>query len=304
MKKIAFEAVSLPSPKASIFKGEDIAKTIGRFLVSDEKLAKYSEKGFKASLEISVFGLGRIARYLAKILRTEKILDNISIDVSFGEIIYQVLSGDEKIDKKKAELLEAMIVASIDHGVTPPSTQSTLIAASVRAPFEVAISQGIGAITDVHGGAGTKAVYFFKKCLEIAKEKQMNLSAATFEVITEYVRQGNRVQGLGHRIHTKDPRRDILWAKADAAGVAADSVKISKNITEIFKQARGIDLPINVDGVIGAIIADLNLNPLLAKAVFIFGRTAGLAAHYFEEIMSQPQMRRINFSEAIYKGKE
>ncbi len=303
MEKIALEAVHLPSPKASIFKGEDIAKTIGRFLVSDEALAKYSEKGFKASLDISVFGLGRIARYLATILNTEKILDPSSKETTFGNIIYHILSGEKKIDKKKAELLEAMIVASVDHGVTPPSTQSTMIAASVRAPYEVAIAQGVGAITDVHGGAGTMAVYFFKKCLEIAKEKQISLFAATFEVITEYVREGKRVQGLGHRIHTQDPRRDILWAKADEAGIASNSVEISKNITEIFKQARGIDLPINVDGVIGAIIADLNLNPIIAKAVFIFGRVAGLSAHYFEEIMSQPEMRRINFSEAVYKGK-
>ncbi|MCK5047272.1 MAG: citryl-CoA lyase, partial [Candidatus Heimdallarchaeota archaeon] len=160
------------------------------------------------------------------------------------------------------------------------------------------------AITDVHGGAGTKAVHFFKKCVEIAKEKQIDLSTATYEVITEYVREGKRVQGLGHRIHTEDPRRDILWTKAEKAGIAADSVELSKKITEIFKQARGIDLPINVDGVIGAIIADIGLNPILAKAVFIFGRIAGLSAHYFEEIISQPQMRRINFSEAVYKGRK
>ena len=86
--------------------------------------------------------------------------------------------------------------------------------------------------------------------------------------------------------------------------VVKDYANSYKEITEIFKQARGIDLPINVDGVIGAIIADVGLNPILAKAVFIFGRIAGMSAHYFEEIISQPQMRRINFSEAVYKGRE
>ncbi|MCE7745986.1 MAG: hypothetical protein GPJ52_12710 [Candidatus Heimdallarchaeota archaeon] len=304
MEKIALEAVKIPTPKASIFKGEDIAKTLGRFLVSDEKLAEYSKKGIKASLDMAVFGLGRIARYLSAILKTEKIIEDIIDDATFTDVIYQILTGEKTTNKKKAELLEAMIVASVDHGVTPPSTQSTLIAASVRAPLEVALAQGVGAITDVHGGAGTKAVHFFKKCVEIAKEKQIDLSTATYEVITEYVKDGKRVQGLGHRIHTKDPRRDILWIKAENAGIASDSVKISKELTEIFKQARGIDLPINVDGVIGAIIADIGLNPILAKAVFIFGRIAGLSAHYFEELISQPQMRRINFSEVVYKGKK
>ena len=36
----------------------------------------------------------------------------------------------------------------------------------------------------------------------------------------------------------------------------------------------------------------------------IYGRIAGLSAHYFEEITTPPKMRRINFSDAVYKGKE
>jgi citrate synthase len=65
-----------------------------------------------------------------------------------------------------------------------------------------------------------------------------------------------------------------------------------------------MSLPINVDGVIGSIVADMDLDPTIAKVLFIYGRLAGLSAHYFEEVGSQPKMRQINFSEAIYKGKE
>ncbi len=109
---------------------------------------------------------------------------------------------------------------------------------------------------------------------------------------------------MGHRVHNKDPRRDVLWDFADQTGVAGEHVRLSKMATEIFAQARGMTLPINVDGVIGSIVADIGLDPSIAKALFIYGRVAGLSAHYFEEIMSQPRMRRINFAEAIYKGKE
>jgi citrate synthase len=56
--------------------------------------------------------------------------------------------------------------------------------------------------------------------------------------------------------------------------------------------------------VIGAIVADMGLDPAMAKAFFIYGRIAGLSAHYFEEVASQPRMRQINFAEGIYKGKE
>jgi citrate synthase len=63
-----------------------------------------------------------------------------------------------------------------------------------------------------------------------------------------------------------------------------------------------MNLPINVDGVIGAITADMGIKPILAKAIFIFGRVVGLAAHYFEEVQTQAPMRRIVFEQAEYKG--
>jgi len=58
-----------------------------------------------------------------------------------------------------------------------------------------------------------------------------------------------------------------------------------------------------VDGVIGAIVADMGLDPSVAKALFIFGRLMGLSAHFFEEVTTQPVMRTINFREAVYRGR-
>jgi citrate synthase len=107
---------------------------------------------------------------------------------------------------------------------------------------------------------------------------------------------------MGHRVHTQDPRRDVLWEMAEANGLAGPCVAVSRIAGEALREVRGLDLPINVDGVIGAIIADMGLHPALAKALFIFGRTMGLSAHYFEEITTQPTMRSIVFSEAVYRG--
>ena len=81
-------------------------------------------------------------------------------------------------------------------------------------------------------------------------------------------------------------------------------VAISRIAGDMLREVRGLDLPINVDGVIGAIVADMGLDPKLAKALFIFGRIMGLSAHYFEEVASQPPMRSINFNEAVYRGIE
>jgi len=199
-------------------------------------------------------------------------------------------------------MLEAVIVASIDHGVTPPSAQATLIASSVRASYEVAVAQGAGAITDIHGGAGEKAAAFFLQCAGLVSGQGLSLEEATRAVIRRYIKEGRRVEGMGHRVHTQDPRRDALWALAEESGLAGPCVAISRIAGNMLREVRGLDLPINVDGVIGAIVADMGLDPKLAKALFIFGRIMGLSAHYFEEVASQPPMRPINFNEGVYRG--
>ena len=112
------------------------------------------------------------------------------------------------------------------------------------------------------------------------------------------------IEGIGHRIHTKDPRCESLWALAKKYGIAGECVAISRIITHEFEKIRGITIPINVDGVIGAIVSDMGLSEDIAKALFLWGRIAGLSAHYFEEITLHAPMRRIDFSQAVYKGRK
>ncbi len=282
---------------------EDISKSLAKYLLTDEKLAKFSDLGKDGSIRKTIFSIGRIARYLATILGNQDTLNEIDESEPFSNIIFRSIIGENTLDETKAQMLESMVAASVDHGVTPPSAQATLIAASTRATYEVAVANGIGAITDVHGGAGAKAAVFFLKCVERSENDNISLTDATYSLMKEYIATGKRIEGMGHRIHTKDPRRDVLWNRANENGLARNCVKVSESVTEIFENVRGMNLPINVDGVIGAIVADLGLDPSLAKALFIWGRVAGLSAHYYEEIASQPQMRRIVFGDAVYKGK-
>jgi succinyl-CoA synthetase alpha subunit len=301
--RAAVEAALKPAPPVERFEDEDISQALAKCLLMDKELASIPQTGKDGPVNKTVFALGRVARYLAKLLGNEAALDKATVSEPFANIIYRAVSGETKIDPKRAQMVAAMVVASVDHGVTPPSAQAGVIAASVRAAYEMAVASGVGAITDVHGGAGAKAAAFFRQCIAKSQEEKVDLAKATREMLSEYMRRGQRVEGLGHRVHTQDPRRDVLWKMAESSGLAGPCVAISKIVSDVFEQVRGMSLPINVDGVIGAIVADMGLPTDLAKALFVYGRVAGLSAHYFEEIASQAPMRRINFAEAVYKGK-
>jgi len=302
LTRLALDAAKKPLPPVDRNPEEDLSKSFQKYLLADEELAAFKPAGKAAQAEKTVFSLGRFAAYLAGLQSHSAALAAIEPEAPFAHAVYRAVSGSGTLDAKRARMLEAVIVASIDHGVTPPSAQATLIASSVRASYEVAVAQGAGAITDIHGGAGEKAAAFFLQCAGLVSGQGLSLEEATRTVIRRYIKEGRRVEGMGHRVHTQDPRRDALWALAEKSGLAGPCVAISRIAGDMLREVRGLDLPINVDGVIGAIVADMGLDPKLAKALFIFGRIMGLSAHYFEEVSSQPPMRSIVFGEAIYRG--
>jgi succinyl-CoA synthetase alpha subunit len=302
LSRLAGQALRAPLPRVVRALGEDVSKTFQKYLLNDEALAAFSPGGKAAQAEKTVFVLSRFAAYLAEIEGHAAAVAAGGAEAPFAHTIFRAVSGAAVVDEARARLLEAIVVASIDHGVTAPSAQATLIASSVRASYEVAVAQGVGAITDVHGGAGEKAASFFLQCVRAAQDEGLPLRDAARAVLSRYVREGRRVEGMGHRVHTQDPRRDVLWRLAERSGLAGPCVAVSRMAEDLLHEVRGLSLPINVDGVIGAVIADMGFAPRLAKALFIFGRIMGLAAHHFEDVATQPPMRTIVFSEAVYRG--
>jgi len=60
--------------------------------------------------------------------------------------------------------------------------------------------------------------------------------------------------------------------------------------------------PPNVDGAIGAILADLGMNPAAFNGIFMIARTPGLVTHVIEEQARERPMRRIGPVKHGYDG--
>ena len=61
-------------------------------------------------------------------------------------------------------------------------------------------------------------------------------------------------------------------------------------------------LPINVDGAIGAMLADLGVDLAAFNGIFMIARTPGLIAHVIEEQTREKPMRRIDRSTTATTG--
>jgi len=59
-------------------------------------------------------------------------------------------------------------------------------------------------------------------------------------------------------------------------------MQAARAVEKAFAAAKK-SLPINVDGAIGAILADLGMDPAAFNGIFMIARTPGLIAHVIEE---------------------
>lgn len=220
--------------------------------------------------------------------------------VSFGQAVYLILRG-ELPTPAIGKLMDAMLVASIDHGATPPSALAARTVASTGATLSASVAAGIMSINQHHGGAIEDASRILKRVIDHAAAKKLSFDDAADLVLGEEKAANRRIPGFGHRYHSNDPRTARLFALAKDAGVSGPYFDAVSAIERRFAVS-GKRLPINVDGALGAILAQLGFPPEIMNGIFMIARTPGLVAHVTEEKTRMQPMRRIDPVAHSYDG--
>src|SRR5213592_2336011 len=200
---------------------------------------------------------------------------------SFGAAVYLILTS-ELPSPVVGRLMDAILVASIDHGATPPSALAARTVASTGAALNASVAAGIMSINRHHGGAIEDCARQLKAIADRASRESVSIEDAATRTLADMREAGERMSGFGHRVHTKDPRTVRLFELACEAGIDGVYIKAALAVEKSFAEAKKA-LPINVDGAIGAILADLGMNPAAFNGIFMIARTPGLVAHVIEE---------------------
>jgi len=221
--------------------------------------------------------------------------------VPFSHVVYLLLKG-ELPSKEHGQMIDAILTACIDHGVTPPSAMAARVVASGGVPLPTAVAAGVLSIGDAHGGAIEKGAKFLQEGVQRLKEEGVSVDAMAKQLVQESIEQKKRLLGFGHRVHTSDPRTKRLFSLADELGVSNDHVKLAKAIEQELEKIKGKKLPINVDGAIAAISSDMGFDWRLGKGFFLLGRVAGLTAQVYEEQTREKPMRKMFTADCEYDG--
>ena len=232
-------------------------------------------------------------------------VDEMMGRLSFADAVYLLLMG-ELPSPAIGRMLNAVLVSSLDHGVSPPSTLAARNVATSGAPLKDCVAAGILAFGRHHGGDIESCMKFLDAGLTLVRAGH-TLQQAADSLIDNCLREGQTPPGFGHRIHTRDPRAARLFQMALELEVEGEHVRLiraAERAMDARKEQFGHYLPINVDGAIAAISADLGFEYELGNAIFLISRLPGLIAHAHEERTRQAPMRQIDPKDHDYDGSQ
>ena len=112
------------------------------------------------------------------------------------------------------------------------------------------------------------------KGVALAKAEGVSIGAAAERMVDEAKSRKERLSGMGHRVHSHDPRKDVLFGMAREFGVAGDGVAFMLAL-ETAVAAKIKPLPINIDGVLAAVLHDLGFQPIFGAAGFHYWARCG-----------------------------
>jgi len=228
-------------------------------------------------------------------------LDQLMGNYSFPQVAYLAIKG-ELPTPQIGEMIDAILVSSIDHGATPPSTLAAITVASTGASVNDALAAGILAISRLHGGAIEGCMEIIQKAIDEAEKSGKPMPEAADELVAQYRQAKKRILGFGHRIHTADPRTARLYSLAEELGIAGKHIEMAKCLEQALEKSLGKKLPINVDGAIASVLLEIGIPIELGNTFFIMARLPGLAAHIYEEKTRMRPMRRIHPTDHEYDG--
>jgi citrate synthase len=221
--------------------------------------------------------------------------------VPFPSVLYLLYTG-ELPTPTIAKLIDAVMVASIDHGPGTPSVLAARTAVSGGASLGAAAAAGLLTLGKFHGAAVQDSMETIQQVAALVDGGEP-LAEAANRIVIEWRQARRRISGFGHRQHKRqDPRLERLFSLAEAAGVEGRYLGAVRGIEAALNDVLGEELPINIDGAMAAILLEIGFPTGLANALFMVARITGILAHAQEEQERMPPMRRIDPVDHGYSG--
>jgi len=225
---------------------------------------------------------------------------------SFAGMMFLLLQG-RLPSENEARVLDALLVASVEHGIAPPSMVARCFA-SYGTSIQAAVGGGILAFGDRMGGLGEQLAKLMVERLAGGGGVGLEIDDATlFELAMRTVDDAHacdtRVPGYGIPLHGADPRAPAVMAIARKEGTYGAYCRFAMAIEDALAERRGgRRVSLNLDGVGAAVILDLGFGWETTRMFLLTPRSVSMGAHFIEEQHQDSTWRHISADRIVYRG--
>ncbi|MEI6547278.1 MAG: citryl-CoA lyase [Burkholderiales bacterium] len=238
------------------------------------------------------------------ILRGHRLSDLIR-EASFAQSVFLMLAGHMP-SAGQARTLDAVFTACVDHAITPAAMIGRAFA-SYGTSVPAAIAGGILMFGDITGGAGEPLANIMLAAIgeavqsgQVIDDDQLQLAAG--KIVGDALGGSGRMPGFGIPAHAKDPRAPALLEVAREQGAAGPYCRLLVCIEQELARVKGRPIPINIDGIVAAIVLDFGLPAGCAAAFVMIPRSFSTLAHHLEERAQQTRWRHVPQEHVTYTG--
>lgn len=211
---------------------------------------------------------------------------------TFTETFWMLLTGEQPTPQQ-TRLVDAVLVALMEHGLTPQAIAARMIARCEPEALQAAIAAGLLGIGSRFGGAMSATAALLTEIIN--SDDQV---AAARDIVARFRGSRRSLPGFGHPQHRPDdPRSMRLFAIAREEGIAARYVDAIHLLSREIDAAFGRHLTINTTGAIAAVLGDLGVPDAIMRGFAVVSRSAGLVAHLKEEEEQQVAPYLTEFAE-------
>jgi citrate synthase len=202
-------------------------------------------------------------------------------NATFSQSFYLAVTGKTP-DLNVSRMIDSLLIAMVTETEVAPSTLCAKIAANTGADFNAAIAAGVSAMDKNHGLQLKEIMSELSSSIKDMHE--INLSIDEQAEITVQHASDRKVSlpGYGKQFNSVDIRVQKLLEKAKELGFDGNFVKLAQSIEVAYKNVFSLELPLNLEGVTGAILLEIGICPEAGPAFFMMAKIPCLVANIID----------------------
>lgn len=216
------------------------------------------------------------------VVRGKDLPSEILGHLNLGDMAFLELTGRTP-DARESTVFNAMLVALVEHGMTPSALAARLTYAGAPESLQAAVGAGLCGLGSVFVGSMENAARMLYEARPEGRTRG-ELQQIAAGIVAEHREAGRIIPGVGHPLHKPvDPRTPRLFEIAAANGLSGSHIALMQLVGQEAEKASGKMLPINVTGAIGAMCCELGFPWHIVRGIGVMARAVGLVGHLLEE---------------------